>query len=128
MQKHILVVDDDITALDIVSYLFEERGYRVDRCADGPSAIEHIKKESPDLIVVDLMMPRMNGVVTVSEMRTLGVKSPIIAFTAVHEGALHDEAKKAGCDDVLTKPYRPDEFINHVVEFIPNRERDTSNR
>jgi CheY-like chemotaxis protein len=119
-QKNILVIDDDITSLDIVSFLFEERGYHVERCADGYSAIEFTKHSAPDLIIVDLMMPQINGADTVRSIRALGFDSiPIIAFTAVDEPDLHREAEEAGCNTVLTKPCRPDKLLKYIKEYLP---------
>lgn len=118
MSKKILLIDDDITALDIVSFLIEERGYEVERCADGFAAIDKIEQLTPDLIIVDLMMPKINGVQTVSELRTRGVTAPIIAFTATDEATLHRQAEEAGCNRVLTKPCRPDKLIEHIQSFL----------
>lgn len=119
--KNILVIDDDITSLDIVSFLFEERGYHVERCADGFTAIEYTKRSAPDLIIVDLMMPQINGTETVRSIRALGfTEIPIIAFTAVDEPELHREATSAGCNEVLTKPCRPDKLMKHIKQFLPD--------
>lgn len=119
-QKHILVIDDDITSLDIVCYLFEEHGYRVDRCTDGFSAIESVRNSPPDLMIVDLMMPQINGVETVRQIRDLGVGAvPIIAFTAVDEPDLHREAMDAGCNEVLTKPCPAEKLIRQIRRFLP---------
>lgn len=121
-QRHILILDDDITSLDIVSYLFEERGYRVDRCTDGFAAIEHLKASPPDLLVVDLMMPKINGVDTVRQIRELGYKGiPIIAFTAVDEPTLHREAIGAGCNEVLTKPCPAEKLVKHIRRLLPGK-------
>lgn len=117
--KHILVIDDDITSLDIVSYLFEDRGYIVERCADGASAIEYVKTKNPDLLIVDLMMPNINGKETVEQIRALGLTTvPIIAFTAVDDPQLHSEAIQAGCNEVLTKPCRPDKLLKHIEMYL----------
>lgn len=118
-QKHILVIDDDVTSLDLVSFLFEEKGFKVDRLADGFSAIEHVRTSEPDIIVIDLMMPGINGVETVKQIRALGLKQvPIIAFTAVDDPVLHSEALSAGCNKVLTKPIRPDKLVKGVTECL----------
>ena len=120
-QKHILVIDDDITALDIVSFLFEQRGYEVERCADGFAAIEYCRQITPDLIIVDLMMPQINGVATVEEIRDLGLSDvPIIAFTAVDDAELHQSARQAGCNDVLTKPLRPEKLVARIKAYLPD--------
>ncbi len=113
--KQILIIDDDITALDIVSFLVQERGYLVERCTDGNSAITCAQDMMPDLIIVDLMMPDINGIETVKQIRSLGMTQvPIIAFTAVDDPDLHREACDAGCDEVITKPCRPDKLIKQI--------------
>ena len=118
--KQILVIDDDITSLDIVSFLFEERGYNVERCADGFAAVEFTKQTTPDLIIVDLMMPQLNGTETVKSIRSLGLLDvPIIAFTAVDEPELHKEAERAGCNTIITKPCRPEKLLKHIKEYLP---------
>ena len=119
-QKHILVIDDDITSLDIVAYLFEERGYEVERCTDGFSAIEYVKRIKPDLLLVDLMMPGINGADTVREIRGLGLSAvPIIAFTAVDDPAVHKDAMDAGCNEVLTKPCPAEKLVKNIKRFLP---------
>lgn len=117
-KKNILIIDDDITALDIVSFLVEQRGFNVERCADGFAAIDTAGRQPPDLILVDLMMPNINGIETVSELRQRGITAPIIAFTAVDEPTLHQEAERAGCNKVLTKPCRPDKLIQHIKTLL----------
>ncbi len=117
----VLVIDDDITALDIVSFMLEEKGFCVERCVDGYSAIESVHKISPSLIVVDLMMPGINGIQTVQEIRARGYAAvPIIAFTALDDPRVHDEARDAGCDLVLTKPCRPERLLQHIEKLLAN--------
>lgn len=119
MRKKILLIDDDITSLDIVSFLFEERGFDVERCVEGFSAIESVQVNQPDVIVVDLMMPQINGIETVRRIRELGLtRTPIIAFTAVDEPMLHRQAEEAGCDQVLTKPCRPEKLLEHINTLL----------
>lgn len=120
--RKILIIDDDITSLDIISFLFEENGYEVERCVDGYTAIEHAERMQPDLIIVDLMMPKINGSDTVRTLRGRGLDAvPIIAFTAVDEAELHQEARSAGCDEVLTKPCRPEKLLGHVMKFLQQK-------
>lgn len=118
-ERNIVIIDDDITALDIVSYLFEDRGFKVHRCTDGRSAVDFVKRYKPDLIIADLMMPELNGVQTVKLIRGLGLKDlPIIAFTAVDDSAFHEEALQAGANIVLTKPCPPEKLLKHVRTFL----------
>ena len=113
------MIDDDITALDLVSYLFEDRGYTVHRAVDGRSALETAKILSPKLFIVDLMMPGINGVETIREIRKLGFTTePILAFTAVDDTSHHDEAVAAGANIVITKPCPTATLLKHVKSFL----------
>lgn len=114
----ILIIDDDMTALDIVDFLFEDRGYEVIRRADGKSAVDSVKEISPDIILVDLMMPNLSGQDTVRLIRSLGFSQPIVAFTAIDDPEIHDEAREAGCNLVLTKPCKPQKLVGHIEELL----------
>lgn len=117
-QKTILIIDDDVTALDIVDFLFEDKGFEVVRRTDGLSALESIDEASPDVILIDLMMPKMNGQECIGEIRKRGIKVPIIAFTAVDDPEIHKQAVQAGCNIVLTKPCKPTLLIQHVNALL----------
>lgn len=121
MEKKILIIDDDMTALDIVDFLFEDQGFNVVRRADGIAALECVEAEQPNIILVDLMMPRMNGQECVRQLRARGIKVPIVAFTALDDTDVHDEARNAGCDLVLTKPCKPATLVKHIEELLTNR-------
>ena len=116
--KCVLLVDDDITSLDIISFLFEDRGYKVLRQADGRKAIDMAQELKPDVLVVDLLMPGLDGVQTVNRIRGLGLKMPIIAFTAVDDPDLHEKATEAGCNAVLTKPCRPEKLMQIIEKLL----------
>jgi DNA-binding response OmpR family regulator len=118
MSKKLLLIDDDVTALDIVDLLFEERGYEVERCTDGDQALEFISRELPDLILIDLMMPKMDGNACVMKIRELGVKTPVIAFTALDDPEVHQTAINNGCNRVITKPCKPGWLVDAVTELI----------
>lgn len=118
-KKFILLIDDDITSLDLCAYLVEELGYEVERCTDGRRAIEFVREHTPDLVVVDLMMPEIDGQETVRQIRSLGLPYfPILAFTAVDDSELHAAVRSVGCDEVLTKPCRPDKLLRHIEELL----------
>ena len=113
-EKRILIIDDDVTALDIVDFLFEEKGYEVIRRADGISALECVQEVAPNIILIDLMMPRMNGQECIRQLRKQGISVPIVAFTAVDDPEVHQEARDAGCNLVLTKPCKPSALVVHI--------------
>lgn len=116
--KKILIIDDDMTALDIVDYLFEEKGFEVIRRADGVSALECVEDVQPDVILIDLMMPRMNGQECVRQLRGRGLQAPIVAFTAVDDPEVHQEALDAGCNLVLTKPCKPKILVVEIEKLL----------
>jgi CheY-like chemotaxis protein len=116
--RKILIIDDDMTALDIVDYLFEDKGYDVVRRADGLSALDCVDSVAPDIILIDLMMPKMNGQECVRQIRAKGLKLPIVAFTALDDPSIHQEAIEAGCNMVLTKPCKPTLLVKHVDDLV----------
>ncbi|NDC37775.1 MAG: response regulator [Proteobacteria bacterium] len=116
--RKILIIDDDVTALDIVDFLFEEKGFEVIRRADGPSAISCVDEVLPDVVLVDLMMPKMNGQETVRQLRKKGLVVPIVAFTALDDPDVHQEALDAGCNLVLTKPCKPAVLVQHIQNLL----------
>jgi CheY-like chemotaxis protein len=116
--KKILIIDDDMTALDIVDFLFEEKGYNVVRRADGITALECVEQEQPDIILIDLMMPRMSGQEAVRQIRAKGIRVPIVVFTAVDDPEVHHEALEAGSDVVITKPCKPDALVKSVEKLL----------
>lgn len=118
MAKNILFVDDDITSLDIMAILFEKKGFNVSRSADGKQAIRTATAEQPDIVVVDLMMPEVDGVEAVERMREAGYDKPVIAFTASNDIELHRRALDAGCSKVITKPCKAQNLVESVNELL----------
>ena len=117
-KRKILVIDDDMTALDIVDFLFEEEGFDVKRVSDGQSALDCIDDFKPDIALVDLMMPTMSGQETIKKIREKGHKIPMIAFTAIDDPEAHDEARQAGADQVLTKTCKPKDLIGNILKAL----------
>lgn len=118
MGRNILFVDDDITSLDIMAILFEKKGFNVMRSADGRQAIESVEENKPDIVIVDLMMPEVDGVEAVGKMRDAGFTNPVIAFTASNDPELHSKALAAGCAKVLTKPCKSQVLVQSVNDLI----------
>jgi len=116
--RKIFILDDDMTALDLIDFLFEERGFEVSRSADGEKAIEMVEEMQPDIILVDLMMPGMSGQECVRQLRGRGISVPIVAFTAVDDPDLHQEALDAGCNEVLTKPCKPSILLDKIIDVL----------
>ncbi len=118
MTNRILVIDDDLTALDIVDLLFEDQGFEVVRRPDGITALECIEETDPDIVLIDLMMPRMSGQECVRQIRSKGIDVPIVAFTAIDDPIIHDEARSAGCDVVVTKPCKSRDLVRQIESLL----------
>jgi CheY-like chemotaxis protein len=118
MTNRILVIDDDLTALDIVDLLFEDRGFDVVRRPDGASALESIQETTPDIILIDLMMPHMSGQECVRQIRQKGIEVPIVAFTAIDDPVIHEDARSAGCNIVVTKPCKSRDLVREIETLL----------
>ncbi|MEY4669395.1 MAG: hypothetical protein RL518_2094 [Pseudomonadota bacterium] len=120
MNNKILVVDDDVTSLDIVDLILEGAGYNVVRATNGKSALAGVQEANPDLILIDLMMPHMSGQEAVRQIRSKGIQVPIVAFTAVDDPTLHQDARDAGCDLVVTKPCKTKDLVRGIQNLLEN--------
>ncbi len=108
-KTRILIVDDEEDILDLLEYNLEKDDYKVLRATNGEEAIEIAKKENPDMILLDIMMPRIDGVETCRRLRQLpeGARPFIIFLTARAEEYSEIAGLEAGADDYLTKPIKP---------------------
>ena len=104
----VLIVDDDVGARTMYSMYLVNLGCKVRTARDGRSAIEQANQRTPDVIVMDMMMPRLDGWTASKRLKVSPATShvPIIALTGVEEAREH--ARAAGCDAFLAKPCTPD--------------------
>ena len=106
-KTRILIVDDDKDILDITRAFLEAKGYGVVQAESGEMALERVKKSKPHLILLDVMMPKMDGFwlcrVLKSDPKFRPI--PIIFVTAIDDAQSRMEGQKCGCDDYLTKPF-----------------------
>jgi two-component system cell cycle response regulator DivK len=102
----ILVVEDNEENWDMISRRLQRRGYTVVRAADGQEAVEMAARETPDLILMDVSLPVMDGLEATRRIRTRAQTqtTPIIALTAHAMSGDRDRAVQAGCDDYHAKP------------------------
>ena len=100
----ILVVEDNDENWDMLSRRLRRRGYLVVRAADGQEAVEMAARETPDLILMDVSLPVMDGLEATQRIRARAQTTPIIALTAHAMSGDRDRALLAGCDDYHTKP------------------------
>jgi len=120
-KKHkILLVDDEVDILEFIGYNLKRKGFTVYTAQDGRTAIETAKKVKPHLILLDVMMPEMDGIETCEELRTIPTLSDtIIAFlTARSEDYSQIAGFDAGADDYITKPIKPKLLISRVTALL----------
>ena len=114
MPKKILVIDDDPTLIKMVQPFLESHGFSVAAAMNGEEGIEKLKSDRPDLIILDVQMPKMNGYTFIFEMKKIGgARSiPIIVLTA-KEG-MAEIFKVEGVREYITKPFKPEVLLNHI--------------
>lgn len=115
-KKKILVVDDEDSIREILSYNLDREGYDVIEAEDGEEALEKIKKEKPDLVLLDVMLPKKDGVTVCKEVRyVLGdIALPILMISAKGEETDKIIGLEIGADDYITKPFQIREVIARV--------------
>lgn len=116
-QTHkVLVVDDEEPILELLKYNLEKSGYDVRTAEDGGKAVEIAKKFTPDLVLLDIMMPKMDGVETCRLLRDVPAlqKTFIIFLTARSEEYSEVAAFDVGADDYITKPIKPRALISRI--------------
>jgi DNA-binding response OmpR family regulator len=118
MGQHVLVVDDDPTVSDVVRRYLERDGFRVSLAADGPVALERFGEDRPDLVVLDLMLPGLDGLEVCRRMRALASDLPVVMLTALGEEADRVLGLEIGADDYLTKPFSPRELVLRVRSVL----------
>lgn len=103
MKKKVLLVDDETDFLDIMGQKIRSWGYEVVFASNGKEAIDGVKSEKPDIIVLDYMMPEMDGVSALKEIRKIDSKIPAIIFTAYPDEKIIKEAEKLGVTAFIPK-------------------------
>jgi len=116
----ILVVDDEINLIELVQTRLEANGYEVITANDGEEGLEKAKNEKPNLILLDVMMPKMDGYKACSLLKSDEQyrNIPIILFTGKAQKDFEDVGKKAGADAFMTKPFDPPELLAKIEELI----------
>jgi two-component system response regulator MprA len=110
----ILVVDDDRAVRDSLRRSLEFNGYTVDLASDGAEALVRVPQVDPDVIVMDVMMPRLDGLEATRALRSAGNDVPILVLTARDAVTDRVDGLDAGADDYLTKPFALDELLARV--------------
>jgi DNA-binding response OmpR family regulator len=119
-KSRILVVDDDPSIRNFVQVNLEARGYLVLTAADGKEGAETARKEKPDLVILDIIMPEMDGFAVCRKIRETS-KAPIIMLSAREGEKDKEKCAACGANDYLTKPFVLRELLTMVKNFIAKR-------
>jgi len=124
----ILLVDDEPDIVEFLGYNLKKEGYTVFSASNGKDAIDIAKKEHPHLIILDVMMPDMDGIETCREIRDVKeIKDVLIAFlTARSEDYTQIAGFEVGADDYITKPIKPRVFISRVKALLRRLQSNAS--
>jgi len=132
MGNKILVVDDDPDILDAVTMILESQGYEVVTAQDGVDGLANLKAEKPDLMVLDLMMPKMDGFAVYKELREPRWaeyrNTPILILTSVREEASRrryelETSQELDVEDYIEKPFSPDLLLDRVGRLLKSKKR-----
>lgn len=124
-RPHVLVADDDPDIRDLVVFKLGQSGYRTTAVGDGSSALETIRSEHPDMVVLDVMMPGLSGLDVLREVRADASLADVavILLTARSRDDDVDQGFGAGADDYVVKPFSPRELAHRVSGVFQRRGR-----
>ena len=122
MQK-ILIVDDEQPIRTLLDYNLKQSNFKTIMAADGEEAVLKVENENPDLILLDLMLPKMDGIEVCKILRQRNINTPIIMLTAKGEETDKVLGLEIGADDYMTKPFSPREVIARVKAVLRRSER-----
>ena len=118
MGQHVLVVDDDPTVSDVVRRYLERADYEVTLASDGSAALDSVASRRPDLVVLDLMLPGVDGLEVCRRLREQDPDLPIVMLTALGDEADRVLGLSLGADDYVTKPFSPRELVLRIQSVL----------
>ena len=120
MAKKILVVDDERDVVELLKARLEANEYKVITAFSGKEALEKAKSEQPNLIILDIMMPEMDGFEVLRKLRIKAETKniPVIMLTAKGETVAVTKAGDLGSTDYFTKPYDAEELLNYIKRYV----------
>jgi two-component system, OmpR family, alkaline phosphatase synthesis response regulator PhoP len=120
----ILVIDDEVDILEILKYNLEKEGFEVETASSGAEGIQKATKKIPDLIILDVMMPGMDGIEVCENLRSMrGFESTLICFlTARAEDYSQIAGLDAGADDYISKPVKPKVLISRINAMLRRKQ------
>ena len=118
--KRILVVEDNETNIYLISFILRKNGYEVTEARTGEEGVKLAIKDKPDLIIMDIQLPGIDGLEATRKIRESKVDGeiPIIALTSYAMTGDRERALKAGCTGYIEKPINPDTFISEIKKYL----------
>ncbi|HGJ64773.1 TPA: response regulator [bacterium] len=125
MAKKILIIDDEPDVIETLEFMLKARGFEIISASDGLSGLSRAKTDNPDLILLDIMMPGMDGYEVCSKLKreTATKNIPIIMLTAKGESDAVLSAHKSGANDYIVKPYNLPTLLAKLNKFIKTQKR-----
>lgn len=120
MKPRVLVIEDNEQNLYLITFILEKAGYEVFQARSGSSGIDMAVANKPNLILMDIQLPEMDGYAVTRELRKIFSKDelPIIAVTSYAMAGDREKALEAGCNGYQTKPINPDTIIAYLEQFL----------
>lgn len=118
--RTILIIDDEEDIIELTKMAFEARGYHVLKAYDGKSGLKIAQNQNPDLILLDIMMPGIDGikVCQLIKANTQTKKIPVLMLSAKAQPSDIESGKRAGCDDYVIKPFEMNELISKIGSYL----------
>jgi two-component system cell cycle response regulator DivK len=118
--KRLLVVEDNEVNLYLIRFMLEKAGYEVVAAKDGMTGVEMAVSEKPDLIIMDIQLPDINGLEATRRIRSSETdrEIPIVALTSYAMTGDREKALAAGCTGYIEKPIKPESFIQEIQRFL----------
>jgi two-component system cell cycle response regulator DivK len=120
VSKRVLVVEDDAQNSYLIGFILEKSGYEVVTAVDGEQALAEVESALPDLILMDMLLPKMNGYEATRRIKARADAKdiPIVALTAYSMKGDREKILESGCDGYISKPIDPETFVAEMEEYF----------
>ena len=125
MSKKILIIEDEKDIVELIAHYLEKDGFKTISASDGAKGLELVKEKSPDMVILDLMLPKIDGIEVCKRIKsdTKSASTPIIMLTAKGEETDRIIGLELGADDYITKPFSPRELVARIKAIFRRTEK-----